>query len=86
MQNMQDVQNMQNMQYVIFFENVSSIFKWKSFAEVDFIKIETPLTILNHDILWTLCYLCSIVQVLYKASEVDSQLELKEKHYDKVNQ
>ena len=25
------------------------------------------------------------VQVLYKASEVDSQLELKEKHYDKVN-
>ena len=24
-------------------------------------------------------------QVLYKASEVDSQLELKEKHYDKVN-
>ena len=26
------------------------------------------------------------VQVLYKASEVDSQLELKEKHYDKVNE
>ena len=25
------------------------------------------------------------LQVLYKASEVDSQLELKEKHYDKVN-
>ena len=26
------------------------------------------------------------VQVLYKASEVDSQLELKEKHYDKVDE